>query len=1228
MDKNAIKKFSIWARRELISRVSQRAAWYGITEQDPMDEKATALHGVVLTPTEQAQRRALIARIRKEGYTQVMEEVAYTWFNRFIALRFMEVNGYLPSYVRVFSDENGAFNPQILAEAIHLDFEGLDMDKVYAMEEANEKEPLFKYLVIAQCNDLNRMLPGMFQKISDYTELLFPDFLLREGSVIEQMVTTIPEDDWKDAVQIIGWLYQYYNAEPKDEVFAALKKNIKISKEKIPAATQLFTPDWIVRYMVENSLGRLWVEGHPNDELKASWKYYLEEAPQEPEVEAQLKAIRAEYAQLDPASILAADCCMGSGHILVYMFDVLMQIYLSYGYTTNEAVESIVRNNLWGMDIDDRAAQLAYFAVMMKAQQYDSRWLAKQVRNPIQPNVFALQDSGDWAAFERQMKAAFEHHPSQFADVAIQTAKVLFEAFADAKEFGSIIQPEVTLEDLTLLENTLDEMHQQADLLDFVAQADVATLMETLKPLIRQARALVQKYHAVVTNPPYMGSSGMTDTLNDYLRDYYPNAKADLYSVFIQRCIQMSAPEYYASMITTQSWICISSFKALRAELFENQSMISMLYIGYNSFPELNSKVAQAVSFNIRNSYIEDYSSKYLDLHSAFSMGFDKEKAFMSVIEGHRENYIKNTELRSIEGYPIAYWLSKKELKAFSEKDHIGDYYPIILGLKTGDNEKYLRYWYEVDYCSFSSKCFSRQDAVEQKKKWFPYSKGGNYRKWYGNLELCVNWKNDGEEIRNQGNSGISGVEWFFKHGISWTGLCNDKTSFREYMTNGCLFDTNKGPMIFEGNYSLLYLQGYLNTSLANRWLFALNSSLSVQTGDVKRLPFTYDAQKAPRVIALVEENNTIAKLDWDAYEMSWDFQHHPLVWLTKGIWDGTLTAANLQEFYGEVPQFRCPLETCYLLWQGICNQRFKQLQSNEEELNRIFIDIYGLQDELIPEVADKDVTVRKADLGRDIRSLISYAVGCMMGRYSLDKEGLVLAGQKFTDVYAHNPEGYLYGDLAILEGDYLVNDVEKKDYTKCSFAPDRDGILPITDDEYFDDDIVGMFVEWVRTVFGAELLEDNLKYIADALGGKGNPREVIRQYFLNDFYKDHLKVYQKRPIYWLFDAGKKNSFKCLIYMHRYQPDTIARIRTDYVHETQARYRTAIETLERQMENASTSERVKLQKRLTALKAQAEELRVYEEKIHHLADQMIPIDLDDGVKVNYAKFADVLAPIK
>ncbi len=1179
MDKNAIKKFAVWARRELIARVSQRAAWYGITEKDPIDEKLQAIHGHVLTPDEQAQRRALIAHIRREGYQQVMEEVAYTWFNRFIALRFMEVNGYLPSYTRVFSDDNGAFNPQILKDAIHLDIEGLDMEKVYVMEEANETETLFKYLVITQCNDLNRMLPGMFQKLADYTELLFPDFLLREGSVAHQMVTTIPEDDWKDAVQIIGWLYQYYNAEPKDEVFAALKKNIKISKEKIPAATQLFTPDWIVRYMVENSLGRLWVEGHPNDELKANWKYYLEEALQEPEVEAQLKQIRAEYAQIDPASILCADPCMGSGHILVYMFDVLMQIYMSYGYTTNEAVESIVRNNLWGMDIDDRAAQLAYFAVMMKAQQYDHRWLNKQQRHPVQPNVFALQDSGDWPVFERQMRQAFTHHPSLMEEASIKTAKALFETFADAKEYGSIIQPEISLEELNMLENTLDEMAQKTDLMDFVAQADATTLMETLKPLIQQCRGLVQKYHAVVTNPPYMGSTGMTDCLTEYLKAKYPDTRSDLCTVFMEQSMNLSTSHGMMAMINTPAWMTMSSFEKLRSDIIDNHTFINMAHFGRGVF----GADFGTTSFVVRRSHIEHYLATFLRLFERFGLVDSLEEKELWFLEHKGICYSKSSDYRHIPGTPIAYWISQATLDMFSLPTHISDYGRALQGTITGDNERFLRFWFEVASFNFS-------DKGEREKKWFAHNKGGNFRRWYGNREYSINWENDGYEIKNfKDNKGKlrsrpQNIDAFFRQGISWSDLTAGKYSAR-YFPNGSTFDATGPTIPIQDFDTLKYILGYFNTKVFQLLLDISCPGIHYNNGIITGLPIKTDDMYKQRVIDLVSVCIDIAKEDWDSFEYSWDFQCHPLVALINrrpcfGEYHGTLIAG------------------CFELLQFICEDRFNKLKSNEEELNRIFIDIYGLQNELTPDVDDKDVTVRKADLGRDIRSLISYAVGCMLGRYSLDKPGLAFAGGTWD------------------ESQYVT------------YHADHDGILPITDDEYFDDDIVGMFIDWVRSVYGAETLEANLKFIADGLGGKGNPREVIRQYFLNDFYKDHLKIYQKRPIYWLFDSGKKNGFKCLIYMHRYQPDTIARIRTDYLHETQARYRNAIETLERQSATASTGERVKMTKRLNALKAQAEEARVYEEKIHHLADQMIKIDLDDGVKVNYAKFADVLAPIK
>ena len=736
MDKNAIKKFAVWARRELISRVSQRAAWYGITEKDLIDEKTTVFHGKVLSENEQAQRRALIARIGTVGFQQVMEEVAYTWFNRFIALRFMEVNGYLPSYTRVFSDDNGTFNPQILKDAIHLNLDGLDMEKVYAMEEDDETEALFKYLVITQCNDLNRMLPAMFERIADYTELLFPDFLLREGSVAHQMVTTIPEEDWKDAVQIIGWLYQYYNAEPKDEVFAALKKNIKISKEKIPAATQLFTPDWIVRYMVENSLGRLWVEGHPNDELKAGWKYYLEEAPQEPEVEAQLATIRAEYAQIDPASILCADPCMGSGHILVYLFDVLMQIYLAYGYTTNEAVEGIVRNNLWGMDIDDRAAQLAYFAVMMKAQQYDHRWLAKQVNNPAQPHVFALQDSGDWTVFETQMQQAFANHPTLFADAALKTAKKLFETFADAKEYGSIIQPDIALDDLSMLETVLNEMQQQANLMDFAAQADAITLMETLKPLIQECRALVQEYHVVVTNPPYMGSGSMSERMNNALKNNFPDSKSDLFAVFIERIRSMMVKNGYQAMITQHVWMFISSFEKLRLKL-QSTDIVNMAHLGARAFEEIGGEVVQTTSFVMRNSHIVLYRGTYARLIDSNTQQ-KKETTFLA---GDNRYTALQHNFSKIPGTPIAYWISDRLLDLLSG-DHISEQAKACIGMRTGDNERFLRLWFEISALKFIHTASSAEDCSSY--KWVPYNKGGEYRKWYGNLEYVVNWENNG----------------------------------------------------------------------------------------------------------------------------------------------------------------------------------------------------------------------------------------------------------------------------------------------------------------------------------------------------------------------------------------------------------------------------------------------------------------------------------------------------
>ena len=1172
MDKNAIKKFAVWARTELIARVSLKGVEYGITEDNIEDANADSVGGKVLTADEKKQRQALIAEINDKGYKQVMEEVAYTWFNRFSALRFMEVNGYLPSHVRVFTDEENNFKPQIITEAIHLDLDGLDMEKVYELKDAEKTEELYKYLLIVQCNALNKILPGMFQKIADYTELLLPDNLLREGSVIQQMIELIPEDDWKDAVQIIGWLYQYYNSEKKDDVFAALKKNVKITKENIPAATQLFTPDWIVRYMVENSLGRLWLEGHPDvkeqllpteeeqsvyaagnrDPEDTKWHYYLEEAEQEPEVQAQLAEIRKEYAALTPDQLKVIDPCSGSGHILAYMFDVLMKIYESYGYTTREAVASIVENNLYGLDIDDRAAQLAYFAVMMKARQYDRRFFSRG----IQPHVYAIVESNHVDKF------AVDYFCNGDAKLTAAMDTIIKELH-DAKEYGSILT--VTPQDWSALYERFAEITEDINMSREAA-------LRGLLPLVQVAEALALKYDTVVTNPPYMSSSGMGSKLTDYAKKNYPNSKSDLYAMFIQVCIHFGKRHAFEALITQHSWMFLGSYEKLRDDIYK-KTIVNMAHLGARAFEEIAGEVVQTTAFVLYNSEILDYAGKYVRLVAETSQN-DKEKKYLS-----KENLYskRQKDYASLPSVPVGYWVGDAVFRAFKEYPHISDIGEAKAGMTTGDNDRFLRLWHEVKNSKIGMGCHNSDEAKKSEKKWFPYNKGGGFRKWYGLNDYVVLWENDGYAIKNATKQGrkiasVRSERLYFRKSITWATLTTGMISCRnsEY---GHLFD-DKGSSCFMPDREYNYVLAFINSVVGDYFLHVLNPTMSFQSGNIGALPIISEKVADSSINNLSLENVNLCKADWDSFETSWDFQRHPLL--------------------RKVPT----IAEAFDQWQTECNNRFNQLKANEEELNRIFIDIYGLQDELTPEVEDKDVTVRKADLGRDILSFISYAVGCMFGRYSLDVDGLAYAGGEWDNSkYA-------------------------------SFAADKDNIIPICDDEYFEDDIVGLFVKFMKTVYGADTLDENLKFIADALGGKGQPKDVIRNYFLSNFYSDHCKIYQKRPIYWLFDSGKKNGFKALIYMHRYQPDTIARIRTDYVHEQQARYRTAIVDLEQRIANASTGERVKLNKKLTTLQAQDTEIRTYEEKIHHLADQMISIDLDDGVKKNYAIFQDVLAKIK
>lgn len=1020
MNKNAIKKFATEARLELISRVSQRALKYGISDKEVGNPNDDSVGGHLLSSTEKKQRAALIAQIKEKGYEQVMEEVAYTWFNRFSALRFMEVNGYLPSHVRVFTDEENNFKPQIISEAIHLELDGLDMEKVYAYKEANDNDELYKYLLITQCNALNSVLPGMFQKIADYTELLFPDNLLREGSVIQQMIELIPEDDWKDAVQIIGWLYQYYNSEKKDDVFAALKKNVKITKENIPAATQLFTPDWIVRYMVENSLGRLWLEGHPDvkeqllpteeeqsayaagnrDPEDTKWHYYLEEAEQEPEVQAQLAEIRKEYATLTPDQLKVIDPCSGSGHILAYMFDVLMKIYESYGYTTREAVASIVENNLYGLDIDDRAAQLAYFAVMMKARQYDRRFFSRG----IQPHVYAIAESNHVDSF------ALDYFCNGDAKLKKAMDTIISELH-DAKEYGSIIT--VSQQEWSALYDRFAEITEDINM-------SRETALRELLPLVQVAEALVQKYDAVVTNPPYMGSSGMNAKLTDFVKKNYPDSKSDLFSCFIEHSNGMIKRNRFNCMVTMQSWMFLSSFEKMREKVLRTKSITNLMHM---------ENMVMGIAFGtavtvFRNDYVTGYKGTYNQIKLQ-DIENDKPRVF-PVLE-NRFAQTSTDSFSKIPGSPVAYWVSEKTIASF-EKGILADVADTKQGFATGDNNRFLKFWQEVDWNTVGLNYSSRELAKESFKKWFPTNKGGSYRKWYGNNIYLANWKNDGSEMRAFSGSVIRNPQYYFRQGITWSSLSSGGLSMR-FSPTGFIFESKGSMCYLKDECNLFYVLALMNTKVVDSMLNILAPTLDYHEGPMSKVPVVIDSNRKKLIDEKAKVCVNICKNDWDSYETSWDFVTHPFITYRSG--------AGFADIPMNKWQYR--IADAYHTWESNATAQFDLLKKNEEELNRIFIDIYGLQDELTPEVEDKDVTVRKADLGRDIRSFISYAVGCMFGRYSLDVDGLAYAGGEW-------------------------------DNSKYStFAADKDNIIPISDDEYFEDDIVGRFVKFVEIVYGKE---------------------------------------------------------------------------------------------------------------------------------------------------------------
>ena len=856
MDKSKIQKFAMWARNELIAQVSQRAYQYGIDESGFGDASADTLNGRLLTAEEKSQRQELIRLVKKKGYNQVMEEVAYTWFNRFIGLRFMEVNNYLPSHIRVFSDASGAFKPEILRDALHLELPGLNHAKVAEYIENSETETLYRYLLLTQCNALNEALPMMFERMGGYTEMLLPNNILRPDSVLARLIADIDEQDWTDQVQIIGWLYQYYNTELKDDTFAQLKKNVKITKERIPAATQLFTPDWIVRYMVENSLGRLWLEGHPNAELHDGWKYYLDEAKQEPEVEEQLVGLREEYKTIKPEEIKVIDPCMGSGHILVYAFDVLMQIYTSAGWDQREAAQSILKNNLFGLDIDDRAAQLAYFAVMMKARQYDRRLLTRG----IQPNIYSICESNGIPAMT--IEYFHKNDPKLKADI-----ESIITEMRDAKEYGSILN--ITPVDFAGLYARFDEIRNDINMMQMAA-------LDELLPLVKCAELLAQKYDVVVTNPPYMSNGGMSDALNAYCKKHYDDSRRDLYAVFIEHCGQMAKKTGFQALITQQSWMFINSYEQLRCKLLENETIVNMAHLGPRAFEEIGGEVVQTTSFVLRSLPIPGFLSSYVRLVDINSQD-GKETEFLKAKskESLAEYHSVQKDFAMIPRSPVAYWLKKETLLDFQNSESIEDEFFSCYGLLTGHDEGFIFEWYEVKTPDISFTSENIDAFRESARKYVPISKGGLFRKWYGNRDLIVRYDDEGIKGMSQYPKYASnGASRYFIPCISWAEVCMGRLSLR-YVPQGSIFSL-KGPSMFHSNEETLYkVMSYLNSNTVSYFVQILNPTISCGTGVLNRLPIK-GLMETDSCIA--RECVDISRADWDAYETSWDFKRNPLV--------------------------------------------------------------------------------------------------------------------------------------------------------------------------------------------------------------------------------------------------------------------------------------------------------------------------------------------------------------
>ena len=1181
MNKTAVKNFAVWAREKLIEDIKYKAGTIGITEEgiaEKLPQSTSDLHFYDIGTNDYAkisrieikQREALVKAIEikersyksyQEAFENVIEEVAYTWFNRLIAIRFMEVNDYLPSGVRVLSSENKAKKePDLVTTPFDtdLEFTSYEQDKIIQLKDDNKLDELFRMLFIKQCNKLHDILPELFEKTDDYSELLLTISFTDPEGIIHHLINDIEDVDFRindemytddrkikadGQVEIIGWLYQYYISKKHEEVIDPLHgKTIK--KADIPAATQLFTTDWVVRYMVDNSLGRYWIERNPQSKLAEKLEFFV--TPKNGEIQYVNEKI-------SPTDVTFFEPCMGSGHILVYAFDILMEIYREVGYSDRDAALSIVENNLFGMDIDKRAYQLAYFAVMMKARSYNRRALTKGISN----NLAVVEESNSIDQFICDGVTT--------NDEQNKIGEYLVEAYKDAQEIGTL--QTIEKKDYIGFTDYLHGIASSVELTEFDSNVWVKDKLPKMLQFAKQAEIMSNKYAVVCTNPPYMNK--LEGQLKKFMVDNYKSYSGDLFSVFMYRNFDYCKSDGYSAFMTPNVWMFIKTYENLRNYIINQKTIISLIQMAKGAF--FKEATVDISTFILKNCKSKE-SGLYIRLEKfKGDMEVQKQKV-LEAIENKNCGYFyeaKQDNFSELPCSPTAYRTSQQLMNDFKNGTLLGELAKPRQGMATTNNNLFLRLWYEVNNTDMYLCAKNREEALNSKCKWFPYNKGGDFRKWYGNNDYLVNWKNDGADIKHYligKNPNIPrGESLYFKECFSWSLISSADPAFR-YKAPGNIFDI-AGMSCFSDD-KLFYLMALCNSKVALSVLHILAPTINFQAGDIANIPVLVDIHNKKRVEEITKANVKISKNDWDAFEASWDFKKQPLVSYSTN-----------------------KISTAFEMWSKECAEHFNQLKTNEEELNRIFIDIYGLQDELTPEVEDKDVTVRKADLQRDIKNLISYAVGCMFGRYSLDEDGLAYAGGEW--------------------------DNSKYD----TFIPDEDNCIPITDEEYFEDDIVGLFCAWLKKVYGEDTLEENLDFIANALGNKGKTsREVIRNYFLKDFIKDHIKTYQKRPIYWLFDSGKQNGFKALIYMHRWNADTIGNVRVEYLHRIQRVYEKEIIRMQEIIDNSHYNKEISsATKRKEKLQKQIKETKDYDAKIAHLALSRIDIDLDDGVKVNYEK---------